>query len=347
MAERHPSHYSELVDDVVTKEGAHAQGIAITVIPSLMERTDGLGVFEEGAIFSGSEGRGPIEACITSVASPYAPPRIPREVFLNASETILGSRPVLPEGMADIPELPAHLIVWWRNKDWDDDGQAGILRLAEESSQTERDDFRVVIEKQVTRAASIVHQASGRKPLIQSSWGHATPEERSGEGKSRGGPSNKHGHLHVLDLDPTEQSIELRDDLLAREKLNHFGPWNALAHQALSTPTTRILGNIAHGALPNSSVTSEAFTDFHFGANGTSAYCDGYRLFFDQPIGFGEAFDCLTTIASSFEGFYQDVTMLHSDFYKHSADSEVRSITRNSLARRAADFGYTDLKQKN
>lgn len=160
MAERHPSHYRELVDDVVTKEKAHALGIAITVIPSLMERTDGLGVFEEGAIFSGSEARGSIEACITSVASPYVPPRIPREVFLNASETILGSRPLLPEGMADIPELPAHLIVWWRNKDWDDDGQAGILRLAEESSQAERDDFRVVIEEQVTRS---LHRAPGKR----------------------------------------------------------------------------------------------------------------------------------------------------------------------------------------
>lgn len=51
MAERYPSHYSELVGDVVAKEAAHTNGIAITVIPSLMERTDGLGVFEEGAVF--------------------------------------------------------------------------------------------------------------------------------------------------------------------------------------------------------------------------------------------------------------------------------------------------------
>lgn len=136
----------------------------------------------------------------------------------------------------------------------------------------------------------------------------------------------------------------MQSNLLAREKLNHFGPWNALIHQKLSGPTTRILGNIAHDALPNNNVTSEAFTDFHFGANGTSAYCDGYRLLFDQPIGFGEAFDCLATIANSFEGFYQDIATLHSDFYKHPADPDVRSITRDSLARRATEFGFTDLE---
>src|SRR5436309_3196532 len=103
------SHYDELVDNVLDKDKLHLDGIAVSTIPLLMERTDGPSVFEEGAQFSGFEVRGSAEACITIVASPYVHPIIPRDEILQIAEKTIGQPINLPEGLSDLQELPLHL----------------------------------------------------------------------------------------------------------------------------------------------------------------------------------------------------------------------------------------------
>jgi hypothetical protein len=342
MKERNlSSHYDELVDNVLDKDKLHLDGIAVSTIPSLMERTDGPSVFEEGEQFSGFEVRGSAEACITTVASPYVHPTTPRDEILQIAEKTIGQPINLPEGLSDLQELPLHLIVWWRHKKWDDDGQAGILRVVEEGSLQEQKDFCETIAAQTARATRIIHEASGRKPLIQSSWGHATPDERAMYGKSRGGPSNKHGHLHVLDLVPEEQNIEHRKDLLHKEKLNHFGPWNSLVHESLSVPIARAIGLAAQSQLPHTLVTAEDFSEVYRGANNAIAYRDGYRLVFDQPTDLSEVFGCLMEIAGVVESFYQEVGACHADYYKYSADSNIQVEAIREITNKAIRLGFT------
>jgi hypothetical protein len=283
-----------------------------------MKRRDGLSVFEEGENFSGAERQGLAEASISTVAASYMPPRFARDAVVSAAESVTQRKPKLPEGLKEVEALPPHLIVWWRSKDGADDGRADITTLPL-LPKHEQQNVSQVIERQVRRGARILYNLTGRLPVIEGSWGYATPEQRVVEGRSAGGPSNRHGHLHLLDFDPNDGNVEFQNNLDASDRLNHYAPWNALIHRSFSQPLGRVISEYFGDCLRDTDVEVEPFSETMCFDDGRTAYNDGYDLTFRSPISFDEVFSALTGLNEKFDSFYRDIGKLYELAFKHGA----------------------------
>lgn len=341
MVERHrKSHFQDLLAIAVDKNTEHKNGVAVSVLPSLMQRSDGLTVFEEGQAFSGIEQQGNAEACLTMVASPHVKAQLPKDSLLTVATEVLSRQVSVLEGMKDVAYVSPQVIVWWRNSEGQNQestDELALYGLGEEDKQN----FSEVISKQTTNAAQIIKRASG-KPTIWGSWGHGTPEERTREGKSRGLPTNQYGHFHITHFNRDKQDISLQNDLSAVEKLNHFAPWNSLLHREFSSPIAHFL----HIVTDQQDSVIETFSESVVRENGTSVENHGYKLSFPQPIAFNKAFKTLVQIAGEFEEFYQGMNTQYEDYYKNRANPSEMAKIKQEMIKEATTKGFNEEQAK-
>lgn len=322
MAERYgKSHFQELLTIAVDKNIEHRNRLAVSKLPSLMDRSDELTVFEEGQAFSGIERQGDAEACLTLVASPHVKSQLLKDRLLTAATEVISRQASAPEGMRDVIYVSPQVLVWWRNTESQNQDIMETLTLYDLEAEIKQN-FSEVIAKQTAKAVQIIERVCGI-PTIWGSWGYGTPDERKKEGKSRGLPTNKYGHFHVTYFNLDEQDTSLQTDLSATEKLNHFAPWNLLLHREFSSPIAHVL----QGATNKSDSVTEPFSESVVRENGTSVENHGYKLSFSQPIAFNEAFDTLVQIAGEFEELYQRMNKQFEDYYMNRANpSEIAKI---------------------
>ncbi|HEV2403773.1 MAG TPA: hypothetical protein VGS08_06270 [Candidatus Saccharimonadales bacterium] len=340
MSERlSPSHFNALLDDALAKDRDHPNGIAVSVVSPLMSRSDGLSVFDEGARYSGVERQDQAAASVTVAASPYMEPVVVRDRFLAESQRVFGEAVHLPDTVEVNDRLPAHLIVWWRDETGSDDGRADISALAA-ASPARRRGFETVVAAQTLKAVRVLASLTGRQPLIEGSWGHGTQKERAHIGMSRGGPSNKHGHLHVLDFGTDPQNLEHRTDLTSRQKLNHFSPWEALLHQALSVPLERIVETSLTEAIGSEEITVKAFSDVVQHAHGKSSYNNGYRVELGSGVPLPELFGALVSLSGRFDALYQDTYALFAQYHKSLSSPAAAGAIRTKMSERAMQLGF-------
>lgn len=65
------SHYSGLLKEILIKDEIYKDGLVTSIIPPMIDRKDGMSIFEEGKAFSGVERIGEAESYITIAASPH------------------------------------------------------------------------------------------------------------------------------------------------------------------------------------------------------------------------------------------------------------------------------------
>lgn len=316
----------------------HRRGIGVLYLHPLMKRNDN-NVFKEGEGFSGFDRSGLAEASITAVASPHVIPSIPRDNFVQAASQILQRKVLLPEGLQNAALLSPQLIVWWHKDNPLNEGTADFPYISTLDTRG-KTDFTIVISSQTTKAAKILKKLG--KPTIWGSWGHATPEERSIQGLSRGGPTNKHGHLHVTNFNKEIQHITLETNITAKEKLNHFAPWATIFNQQFGTTISRILrnyinsnqGEVKTKVRPLSTIRTRRSNVSYDNKN-------GFLIKFNSPIGLEDTFNKLIGISGIFESFYQAIKIDYADYYKLLPNSNEADSAKRSIANHAQGFGFT------
>jgi len=227
--------------------------------------------------------------------------------------------------------------VWWR--DLETDGEAVDLLHIADLSEEKQSQFCNVVASQTAKAVEIVSQATG-KPTIWGSWGFGTPEERSFTGRGRGVPTNRHGHLHVIDFTSEVPSEIIDASLTASERLNHYEPWGSLLHELFSEPFARAVYASIGG---DEGTTATPFSEAVWGENNVlKTINNGYSVTFDTPQPFTEVFKGLVNTAGVFEAFYKRTTEEHAIYYKYQSHPEVPESVWSSIAEEAASIGFTD-----
>lgn len=298
--------YENLLEDAIAKDHEHQDGLAVSVVPPLFPRRDGVSVFAEGEQFAGAERRGNAEAFVTMVAFPHLPATLEQETMLDHARRVLPREPGPPEGAEEAKFISPQLMVWWRMLDGkEEDGRADISTLIHSSAEQQADASEA-IASQLGRAVEILQAASDMRPTIWGCWGHATPEERSTEGRGRGAPTNKHGHIHVSTFEHGDANdIRIEEGLSASEKLDHYEPWVAVFHEVTGVPLARMIESSLTDA--SNHVTAMPFSEPILREDGTSTYRYGYTLEFEQPITGQETVASLIKVAEKMDSLYQSV----------------------------------------
>jgi len=306
-----------------------------------MERKDGENIFAEGEAFSGIERLGNAEACITPVPSPHIQPELSKDRLKNAAEGVLGREVEFTPGLDAVDTISAQLLIWWReaNRDANQDGQADMLHIST-LPPDQQASFASVIAKQTEKAVNIVTNASG-KPTIWGSWGYGSPEERLLTGRSRGVPTNKHGHLHVIDFGSTAQESPRDPNLSAAEKLNHYAPWGSLLHKEFGEPIARTIKETVVRKT-DAGVNVEPFTELVQNDGNASArrVNEGYQITFEKDAPIAKILEGLTEIAGKFEMLYQNATKHHEYYHKNFSQDGVTESARALLIQDARNAGF-------
>jgi hypothetical protein len=333
-----PSHYQKILDNALGMDDSYRGGVTVAHISSLMERRDSGSIFDEGEAFSGAERDGAAEAFITATASPHIQPSLPKSRLIDAAENVLNKQVRLPQGMEVRDTVSSQLLVWWR--DLETEGEAADLLHIAALPEKKQGKFYSVVAGQTAKAVEIVSQATSN-PTIWGSWGFGTPEERSLTGRGRGVPTNKHGHLHVIDFTSEVSKDIIDDSLTASERLNHYEPWASFLHELFSEPLARaVRSSIGMDMGVKVAPFSEAIRSP--GDNALRTINNGYSVAFDTPQPFTEVFKGLVNTAGVFEAFYKRVTKEHGSYYKYQSHPEAPESAWSNIAEEAMNIGFTD-----
>jgi hypothetical protein len=327
------SHYPYLFNEVQKKNALFSEGIPVANIPSFMKRNDGGEIFDEGANFSGIARDGSAEACITVAASPHILPSITKSKLAEAARMVLGESVKLPESEESCDLVSPQLMVWWRknNKEY------GVVDLQHISALTneEQRTFYHVIAKQTVKAVDIVTDASG-KPTIWGSWGFSSPEQRQRTGRGRGVPTNRFGHLHVIDF-AAEIAHEVMDKHVSTAtKLNHYEPWASLLYTNFSTPFARTISRLANARVDPFSETARDTMGRLRKIN------NGYTVTFDEQRDMESSLKTLVNVIATFDILYRTTTQNHELYYKYPSNHDKRLTARQNIVNTAEHLsGFT------
>lgn len=312
--ERRTTLYGELLEEI--KRQKKHDGIAVSTIPSVMQRGDGSNIFEEGDEFSGNILIGQAEASLTVASSPHYRPTIPYNTFIEEARNALLESTKLSKAIDQESTIAPHLLLWWR--DTNGDSQKFDLFDISRSSLEVRQNFTQSIAIQAKRGMQFLDKFSGT-PIIYGTWGFGTPDERSIAGLSRGGPTMGLGHAHIAKIYEEDQEIEMRDNLSTEQRLKHYAPWNHLFNKYFSHDLAAALETILfQESSRRVDVSFQNRAVKHTDRPTTSQEC--YEVTYQTPLPFKDAFSDIITIAGKTETFYQEILALFSAFHLSSSD---------------------------
>lgn len=339
MSERSNSpHYSGLLKEVLIKDEIYKDGLVTSIIPPMMDRKDGMSIFEEGEAFSGVERVGEAESYITIAASPHIQPSVPKQILKEAAESVLEKNVELPPGMSSIETMPAQLLVWWRGTAAEE--HTADIPYVSTLSDERQTDFAHAIARQTSKAVNIISTVSDL-PTIWGSWGFASPEERLITGRGGGAPTNRFGHLHVIDLDSDTPKDYLDTNASPADKFNHYKAWDSLLFSKFHEPIARSINLSARNTsienvLPFSNTVEVVST-------GTPGVVNnGYTIIFKDHQKLDGVIKSLIDVAGTFEQFYKDVTEVYSLYHKHPSQSEISTIARRNIMHTANRMGFKE-----
>jgi hypothetical protein len=338
-----PSHFNDLLADASRLEEFHDGRFLESVTPSLVPRTDhGKTIFQEGCDYSGFETQSDAQSCLTVQVAPFALASVDRHEFEVASRKVIGEGSTMPLSMDNVKYVVPHVIAWWRREDAPDDGRNDLLKLSQASTE-HKESLYDVVGRQMDQGARVIQEVTGTvAPIVQGSWGHATPEERAMQGKSRGGPTNKHGHLHILDLNGADLNASVREDLPVKDRLDHYGVWNARLHDKFKEPIARVLGKSVEDYMPDVGSSVVPFVDLTRGENGNTLCTYGYNLSFEgDGIDSRGAFAAMAKTGEVMQAFYSQLTEHYDTYQKTASTDEAATKARNAMQDEATKVGFT------
>jgi hypothetical protein len=333
------SHAPELLAYIDEREQENLGRVALTTLRPLMPRGDGMGIFEEGKMFSGVEEVGQAEACLTIPASPYTMPQVPTQEFLQGAQRFFHATQ-LPEGLKSSQCLPEHLILWWKSSESEKDVKQDFIGLSELDPQ-ERAEFCTSISRQASRGVHLL-RGFGGKPIIGGGWGNGSVEERSSTGLTRGVPTNGLGHMHILTPRENVSNTVLSDELTPSEKINHYAPWISLVQDKFAHPISSRMEAILKETYQdhNLDFSVGSFKETEVYGNGAIAHQEGYRVSFPNGISMPMVLSGLIDVAGSFEQFYCSMLKAYGNLHKASPITLDSSQAIEEMYQTASAHGF-------
>jgi hypothetical protein len=306
--------------------------IPVFEVASVMPRGDGIDIFDEGDSFSGLYENEHSVACTTAVASAHVPSSIVKEDFITkASRAFSHPSKLAPRAVA-AKTMPPQTIVWWAFKNSSGiDKSSDFIELANLNSRS-RDELYAHIATNIHNSVKFIESLKGSS-VLWGSWGHATAEECEATGGSRGIPTNKIGHTHVVHFD--EALDQLRPTHLRAtyaEKLDYIDPWTHIlmadfAEEIASALTQSIRLHIKESSSIRISVQGKVKPD----ANSHIKNLDGFIVTMDKEVRYEKVLEVLVCIAKTLETYYQHYRSLNEQYQLSRDDANAQDQIKRTL----------------
>jgi hypothetical protein len=322
--------YWLLRDGISQRTAKGALDYPVFELAPVLPRTDNLDIFDEGALFSGvSETAGAL-ACVTSVASAHVPSTVPTSEYVDAARAVFGRDARLPEAAKEISTLPPQAIIWWSLKT-----EAGISTSSdfiELSALDPKEQIETckLIAGQTAKSVELIERLKG-SAIIWGAWGNGTRPERELTGMSRGVPTNKIGHSHVVHLDEARRLMTPKGDITTKEAANFADAWTTPLHEHFGEPIARMLDTVLAGTdLPAAKLT-------HVAAHNTAADSlvqdyGGLLLDFGRHVPYSEALRAMTVVARTLEDMYQGMVDAHGRYYRAMGNPQLQTAIKSTLS---------------
>lgn len=324
MVEAKFATFEKLGGVVCDQEKRYIAGIPTRTIESLMPRSNGGSVFEEGKLFGAFIENGEAEACLTTVASPYVAPNIDRQTYISAVSESIHAQSLLPESLAKAEKLPPQIALWFRQKQ----NQNVDLSCIHTLPPTQKAELIDTISHLSEKALCALQSMTSQRAAIIGSVGHTSTQERQKSGFNRGCPTTPVGHVHFLvtqsDSTPTIQN----DHLNPSQKLNFYAPWSVLFNQEFGGETAKIIKN--------------RFANLGTQSDHIHVDCSdlAYQISFSEGLSVPDTYRGLIDILGTSEMFYQELLSQYSQY--HGADTDMsRQHIEQTLSAIAVKYGYT------
>ena len=293
------------------------------------------GLLEENKKFElGFKQDGDAFSLITPAASPHTPEMIKIQ-DVNNQEV----------------KIPAHLIVWW-GKIGERVDFLSLSRMNEE----ERKNIFSLIEGVIRSAWQFLYERlpeeykndSTKVLEIYGLVGHATKEQRTATGLSRGAQSNPEGHINIC-FHPYEKyrkQVEKRG-INAADFLKHNGVMDTILMKNWGDFFSQITGFLLK--IPKLSISWEL--KHAFSQDQISIY-EGLRLnFYEQPIELNEALGIIAKVVGFYDQVYEDLKQGFESYWKNISDkdkkTEIIRQLKHCLVERLRQIGVTNVEMFN
>lgn len=343
MSERQSLPFGDVYRDIQKRKAEGRLHIPVFVLATVMPRSDNLGIFDEGRSFSGVMETEHAKACVTIVASAHVPPTVPTEQFIVAARQVFGDGSTLPDDAKTVDILPPQIIVWWAlNSESESNELSDFLEISKMDDQTQRE-FRELIANQTHKAAIVINVLKGQS-IIWGSWGNGNLKERSATGMSRGVPTNKIGHSHVVHIDEAKELLlpENREPTI-RDEINFAGPWTSIIQQRFGDEIGEILENGINVkkkvGTPEVKITRQS-PENRDDTSRAGQY-DGFDVRFKTTAKYEQAIDAMVVIAGILEDMYQNIVLKHTAYYLNSGNAEKQADVSMQLQHDLIEQGFT------
>lgn len=328
-------HYEDLLDIIAEEQALNLGGIPISTIDSLMPRSN-QAPFAEGNTFSGNIRYGDAEVSLTLAASSHFRPTIPLKDFTSKASEAFGREAKLPGELPSDQKIAPHMIVWWQAVHEMQQSQVNLFDLSVLPPE-DRANFIRGISAQIVRAFSALNDIDGQ-PVIYGSWGNSKPESRARFGFSRGAPTLPDGHLHLAKINVEDQDISVAS-LPAIPALKHYQPWNRLINRQFGPDIALMIDRVLRD-------DSGLIEDVHFydeiarHTDSHNSHQQGYQVTYKDPLPFEAAMEHIVYVANRFEGLYQEMSSLYTEYYKNLGDPAAQQRAVERMQKTGVRFGF-------
>ncbi len=329
------SHFANIMQEV---ERASQYSVPTYVLRSPIKRADNMGVFEEGLAFSGQLESPHAISCVTINASPHIAPSVPVQVMEEYASKAFDMSSSLTEIVGNSSDKVApQLVVWWERKDVVSDGTDfnALYRM----DTKKRAEFVSHIDIQATRATKLIRDLKG-SAMIWGSWGSSSVQERKMTGRSRGGPSNKLGHLHVTHMEETYRDLlPQAPETTVRDAMGFYSPWVMLMMDHFRSDMSFFLASAMYskeGRLPSFTITKTKSRKI---PRDKVKFYDGFDISFHKEIPFESVVQLLTSIAGHSEELYKECSKIHDAYYRAKFTNRSTIDVKKAAAISLSNFG--------
>ncbi len=313
-------------------------------LPSAMPRTDGVEIFDEGRAFGGVEETAHAIACVTLAASAHAPSTVSRETFISTARGVFEQDVRVPSAIEQIDILSPQAIVWWALKKEGEISKDSDFMEISNMKPSVQSEFFEIIATQTHKSAQLVNALKGNS-IIWGSWGNGSPQEIVATGQTRGVPTNKIGHSHVIHIDEARQQLNaLPATPTDKEQVNFADPWTEMVYQQFGQQLVTLLKSEVQAQVASSPAHQMLLYDNKNGASGLVENYPGIEVVFEDVTDYGDALRMMTILAGGLESIYQNLTGYHKEFYLQTGRPQNQKILNDKLVETLQQKGFEDKK---
>jgi hypothetical protein len=231
--------------------------------------------------------------------------------------------------------MPPQTIVWWALKnDAGIDRHSDFIELAKLDNKR-REKLYAPIATNVYNSVQFIESLKGSS-VLWGSWGHATAEECEATGQSRGIPTNKIGHTHVVHFDEAlDQQRATHLQATYGEKLDYADPWTHILMVDFAEEIASVLAQSIHLHIKESSGIDISFQgETRPDKNSHIKTLDGFIVTINKEVRYEKILEILVCVAKTLETYYQYCLSLNRQYRLSSNDMSKRDQIRQTLIKK-------------